>query len=146
MRKVIIAIFTILAAFLLLCAQSAPTRSEKIEIDLAFIDQTLSAKITEAPLRAIIAKIKAEKAIRFRLWLKGKESLLDRKISVRFSKLPIEEGIERIFRAMNYSLIFNKYGKLVGVFLVGKKPDRRRYRARRRAVMRRRSHPRVQRR
>ena len=146
MRKVIRAIFTILAAFLLLCAQSAPIRAERTKINLAFIDQTLSAKIVEAPLRAIIAKIRAEKGIRFRLWLKGTESLLHRKISVRFSKLPIKEGIERIFRAMNYSLIFNKRGKLVGVFLVGKKPDRGRYRARRRAVMRRRSHPRVQRR
>jgi len=94
-------------------------------IDLTLEDQTLSARIEEASLRAVIQEIKEETGVWVKLWLKGKEGALDERVSVRFKDLPVQQAFERIFSSMNHSLIFDGQHNLLGVFLLGT-PDRSR--------------------
>jgi hypothetical protein len=80
----------------------------------------LQADALIAPLRDIIAKLKKEKGIWFKLWFKGSEFVLDEKISAQFSDLSVDEGLGRIFSLMNYSLVFDQHDDVVGVFLLRK--------------------------
>lgn len=131
LRKAIVIFFGASLVFSLL---SADILAEEGKIELDIGDHTLSAAIKEAPLRGVIAKIKEEmQGVRFKLWLKRSKTSLDEKISVQFENLPIQKGMVRIFSTMNYSLIFDKYSKLLGVFLLGK-PAKARGRAKRRSV------------
>lgn len=116
--KAILASLVSSLAFLLL---SASLLAEERKIELDFGASTISADIKEAPLRAVVEEIKKhEEAVWFKIWLKGTKTSLDDKVSVRFTHLSIRDGMERIFSSMNYSLIFDQHGKLLGVFLLGR--------------------------
>jgi hypothetical protein len=97
----------------------SPLSADERDIHITLRNGTVSAKIREAPVRAIIGKLK-EKGIWFRLWFKEKEPLLDETVSVQFRKLSIQRGIERIFSSMNCSLVFDHHANLLGIFLLGK--------------------------
>jgi hypothetical protein len=141
MRKASKAIVIFIAASVLFFLSSALIIAEEGYIDLDFGNRTLSANIREAPLRAVIGEIrKAKEGIWFRIWLKGSKVSLDEKVSVQFKDLPILDGVKRILSPMNYSLIFDNHGKLLGVFLLGR--ARSRDRARGRAAVPRRRTPR----
>ena len=99
----------------------ASAQSQSVELNLS--EQTLSAKIREAPLRDIIETME-KKGVWFKLWLKGKESVLDERVSVTFKGLPVQQGLERILSTLNHCLVFDHNGHLSGVILLGK-PDRR---------------------
>ena len=130
MRKVTKAILTLLATFTLFFLQVDVLMAGGRNIDLQFNDQTLSARIREAPLRDIIAKLKREKGIWFKLWFKGSEFLLDEKVSAQFSDLSVDKGLGRIFSSMNYSLVFDQHDHVIGVVLLQKSPKSRSVRRR----------------
>ena len=136
------AIITFIVASLLVLLSPALLIAQEGYIDLDFGNRTFSATIKEAPLRAVIGEIEKEnEGISFRIWLKQSNVSLDEKVSVHFKGLPIPDGLKRILTPMNYSLIFDKNGRLLGVFLLGK-PARARGRARRRAAAPRKRTPR----
>ncbi len=83
---------------------------------LIFQGETLSAILVEEPLKNVFEKIQKQTEIRFRI----PESELDQRVSVQFERLTVREGIRRILRTMNYSLLFNQKNKLIGVFVFGK--------------------------
>ena len=112
-------VITVLVASFLFFAGPRPSQAETKTVELKFNHQTLSAKIREAPLREVIATIE-KKGIWFKLWFKGKESVLNEKVSVRFKGLPLKEGLERILSTLNHSLVFDSNGILSGVILLGK--------------------------
>ena len=116
MHSLIKTIFILFAASLFCFSISTVLRAQEGKIYLTFKDQTLSADLEEAPLKVIINRFKEEKGI----WFKGKESLLDEKVSLQFKDLPIEKGLQRILSDMNYSLLFDKDANVVGVILIGK--------------------------
>ena len=134
MEKAIIAPLWVFILFLL-GYNSASGEPRKIELD--FNNQMLSATIKSAPLRTVIAEIEEEKGVWFKLWLKGENSVLDEKVSVRFKNLPVKEGLERIFSPLNHCLVFDQDGTLSGVVLFGKPEPRRDWRRRRRVTPRR---------
>jgi hypothetical protein len=104
--------FVCLALLFLLCSAKA----EEMVMDLNIKDNTISANLIEAPFKDIIEKIEKEKGI----WFKGSDSITDEKLSVQFQDLSLQEALGRILSVLNYSLIFDKDSKLVGVFIVGK--------------------------
>lgn len=104
--------FVCLSLLFLLCSAKA----EDMVIDLNIKDNTISANLIEAPFKDIIEKIEQEKGI----WFKGSDSISDETLSVQFQDLPIQDALVRILSDLNYSLIFDKDSKLVGVFIVGK--------------------------
>jgi hypothetical protein len=144
MRKMNKAIIGLLWVFILFLLGYNFVYAEPGKIELDFNHQTLSATIKNAPLRNVIAEIKKEKGVWFKLWLRGKESILDEKYSVQFKELPVKDGIERIFSPLNYSLVFDQNDDLLGVVLLGK-PDKRRYGGSRRTTTRRRYPRRIRR-
>jgi len=86
------------------------------DIDLTVEDETLSARLRGIPLKIILEKLERERGIRFR----GDSSLLEEEVTVQFTQLPFVEGLKKILTTMNYSLIYGKNGKLVGVIVIGK--------------------------
>jgi hypothetical protein len=137
MGKVSKTILTSLVSSLAFLLFAASILAEERRIDLDFEASTLSADIKEAPLRAVVEEIKRqEEGIWFKIWLKGTKTSLDDKVSVRFTHLSIRAAMDRIFSAMNYSLIFDEHGKLLGVFLLGR-PARTRGEVRRVKTIRR---------
>ena len=90
---------------------------------------------------AVIEKIKKEGGVWFKVLFREKDSLLNEKISVQFEDLPIRNGLDRIFSMMNHCLIFDRNGKLLGVFFLGK-PEK----GRGRSTLRRSVHGRTSRR
>jgi hypothetical protein len=141
-NKVSKAIIPFIAVSLLVFLSPALSIAEEGYIDLDFGNRTFSANIKEAPLRAVIGEIEKEKeGIWFRIWLKESKVSLDERVSVHFKGLPVLDGLKRIFTTMNHSLILDKNGRLLGVFLLGK-PARVRGRATRRAIAPRKRTPR----
>ena len=134
MNKAIICLLWVFILFLL-GYDAAYAEPGKIELD--FNHQTLSATIKNAALGNVIAEIKKEKDVWFKLWLKGKESTLEEKVSVQFKDLPVKDGIERIFSPLNHCLVFDQNDDLLGVVLLGK-PEKSIYGDRRRTTTRRR--------
>jgi hypothetical protein len=86
------------------------------DIDLTIKGEVLSARLAGIPLKAVLEKLERERGI----WFKGNSSLLDETITVQFADLPIEEGLNRILASMNYSLVFDRNERLVGVIVVAR--------------------------
>lgn len=129
MNRVSKLLLALLVVFLPLFLSPA-VRAQEGRIHLDFEDQTVSANIREAPLKAVIEKIKSEEGVWFLNWFKGNESLFDEKISLRFRNLPVRDAMERIFSGINVALVFDSQNSIEGVFLFGK-PGKRRYTPRR---------------
>jgi type II secretory pathway component GspD/PulD (secretin) len=83
---------------------------------LIFQGATFSATLEEASLESVFDQILKETGI----WFRVPESDLDEKVSVQFKNLPVQEGLRRILRTMNYSLLFDQNNKLIGAFVFGR--------------------------
>jgi hypothetical protein len=109
------------ASFLIAVVFPNLLKAEEGIIEMDFKEHTVTADIEEAPLRTVIEEIKKEvQGVWFKIWLGGSVASLDERISVEFKDLSIRNGMERVFSAMNYSLVFDKHYKLIGVFILGK--------------------------
>jgi hypothetical protein len=105
----------LMAGTLLLCPFSSAW-SGKEDINLKIKDQTLSADLKDIPLRPILDKLKKESGI----WFNGDEALFEKKVTVQFKNLPLEEGLKRILSHVNYSIVFDSDGQLKGVSIFSK--------------------------
>jgi hypothetical protein len=83
-------VITVLVTSFLFFAGPRPSQAEIKTVELKFNHRMLSAMIREAPFREVIAAIE-KKGIWFKVWLKGKESVLNEKVSVKF-KGPSKRG------------------------------------------------------
>ena len=54
------------------------------------------------------------------IWWKGDQSVLEKKITVQFTDLSIEDGMRRILGLLDHCLFFDNQKGLIGVFLAGK--------------------------
>jgi hypothetical protein len=81
-----------------------PTVASRENIDLTIHGEVLSARLRGIPLKIILEKLERERGI----WFRGNTSLLDEAITVQFTDLPIEGGLNRILASMNYSLVFDR--------------------------------------
>lgn len=129
MFKVAITALILLAGPLVLFLTSVSAQTQEGKVKLNFEKETLSANIEQAPLRAVLNRIKKKEGIWYSTWFKG-ESTLDEKVSVQFRRLPIKDGLERILSDVNHSLVLDSSG-VVGVMLFGKQDRTRRYSPRR---------------
>ena len=129
MNKVSKLLLALLVASLLFFFLSPAIRAQEGRIYLDFANQTVSANIREAPLKAVIKKIKSEKGVWFLNWFKGSEFLFDEKVLLRFKNIPVGDAMQRIFSGINHALIFDSQHSIEGVFLFGKS-GKRRYRGR----------------
>lgn len=77
----------------------------------------ISASLKNASLDAVLKDIETQEKI----WFKGREALLEEKISVDFVNLPLHEGLKRILAGMNYMMLFDLNGRPVGINILGKK-------------------------
>jgi hypothetical protein len=98
--------------------------SQEIRLYLDFEQQRLSANIRNMPLKAVFDEITEKRGICFETSYVRDSSSLDEKISVRFTDLPVQDGLKRILAGMNYCIIFNGES-VVGVTLFGKAGTRR---------------------
>jgi hypothetical protein len=114
MAKIFIVCFTLM--FFCLGSFFSPS-SGKEEIGLKFNGQAISAELQGVSLRLILEKLNREKGI----WSKGDESVLEEKVSVRVTDLPLLEGLRRILSDFNHVLVFDRDKRLVGLFILGKK-------------------------
>ncbi len=97
-----------------------PSLSIAYSVDLIFKGETLSANLKEVPLKTVLEKISREKGV----WVEGKESVLEKKVSLEFRELSLTDGLKRILAPMNYSLVFDLERDLVGIIIIDKgKPD-----------------------
>jgi hypothetical protein len=103
-------------ACLLIAGFFSPALAKEGYTDLKFQGKTLSADVKKVPLKAILEKLKKEKGI----WFEGDESLFEEKVSVQFKDLPLLDGVKRILAHLNYSLMFDKNQRLVGVIVLGR--------------------------
>ncbi len=93
-----------------------PSLSTAYSVDLVFKGETLSANLKEVPLKTVLDKIREEKGI----WIEGKESVLEKKVSLEFRGLSLQDGLKRVLASMNYSLVFDLEKNLVGVIIIDK--------------------------
>ncbi|OQX10860.1 MAG: hypothetical protein BWK80_45330 [Desulfobacteraceae bacterium IS3] len=105
----------ILAVFIFFIFTGFPALSEAGKADIKFKGEMLSADIQNAPLKEVTEKIGKEKGI----WFKGEESLFEEKVSVRFTDIPLEQGLKRILGNLNHSIVFDKNSNVQGILIVG---------------------------
>lgn len=107
----------LLGLIILTLSISSPSTAWSAEGDmiLRFRGRMFSAHIQGVPLGLILKKLEREKGI----WFKGTSSLLDEKVTVQFTALSLEDAMKRILASTNYSLVFNRNGKLDGVVIIG---------------------------
>lgn len=131
MPKLILTLLASLIALLLLCGVVS---AQEKRLYLAFDQGRLTANIKNTPLNAVLDRIKEQRSIYFDKGFMRDPSLLDNDVSVQFTNLPVQDGLERILSGINHSLFF-KGDSVEGVMLLGK-PGKRIYRPPRRAVRR----------
>ena len=85
-------------------------------IALYFQKSSCTAYLDEQPLRNVIEKFRKDTGI----WIRVPEFLLAERVSVQFENLPIQEGLKRILRMMNYSFLFDQDNNLIGAFVFAK--------------------------
>lgn len=83
---------------------------------LVFQGGTFSANLVEESLKNVFEKLQKQTEIRFRI----PDSEMEEKVSVQFENLTLQEGLRRILRTMNYSLLFDRNNNLAAVFVFGK--------------------------
>jgi len=110
--KKLIIILTICTFFL--CCFS-PAFAREGNIDLKLDGDTLSADLKGAILGDILEDLNEERGI----WWKGDQSVLEEKVTVQFTDLSLENGMERILGFLDHCLFFDNEGVLIGVFLAG---------------------------
>lgn len=120
MSRVSQLVLALLVTSLLFFSLSPVIQAQEGKIYLDFRNQTVSANIKEAPLKAVIKKINSKKGVWFKKWLKGSEFLFDKKVSLRFKNIPVRDAMERIFSGINHAFIFDGQHSIEGVFLFGK--------------------------
>ena len=108
--------FALFFTGLLLVLFFYPVSSGAKEANLTINGEYLSADLKGVSLNAIFEALEREKGI----WFKGNLSLLDEKISVQFTDHSLEDGMKRILASMNYCLVYEGDGALVGAILIGK--------------------------
>jgi len=108
--------FALFFTGLLLVLFFHPASSGAKEANLTINGEYVSADLKGVSLNAIFEALEREKGI----WFKGNLSLLDEKISVQFTDHSLEAGMKRILASMNYCLVFESNGELVGAILIGK--------------------------
>jgi hypothetical protein len=132
MSKLILALCVSFFALLFLRGVAS---AQETRLYLAFAQGRLTANIKNTPLKAVLDRIKEQRSIYFDKGFMRDPSLLDNDVSVKFTNLPIQTGLERILSGLNHSLIF-KGDTVEGVMLLGK-PNKRTYRTPRRIIRRR---------
>jgi hypothetical protein len=113
-KKALVTISCGIAFFL--SGLTLPNWSIATGVDLVFKEETLSANLDEVPLKVVLEKISREKGI----WIKGKGSVLEGKVSLQFRDLSLQDGLRRILAQCNYILVFNRAGRLVELYIIGK--------------------------
>jgi len=93
-----------------------PGASVAKKTNLTINGKYLSVDLQGTSLKAVFETLEKEKGI----WIIGDPSLLDKKLSVKFTNHSLEDGIKKILASMNYCLVFDSDGALIGTFLVGK--------------------------
>ena len=81
--------------------------------DIFYAKEHLTAHLVEANLKEVLSSVAKEAKVEFSL----NEAIAIKKVSVRFDKLPLEEGIKRILRPFSYSMIFSHLGRLEKVII-----------------------------
>ncbi len=116
-------IVTLSWIFMFFCLASLSSASSDEErIDLNIKGRIMSAELEGVPLRLILEKLKREKGI----WYRGSEPELgEKRVSIRFKDLPLEEGLRRILSGMDHVLLFDQEKGLVGLVILGKKESGR---------------------
>ena len=108
--------FTLFFTGLLLVLIFYPESSGAKEANLTINGEYLSADLKKTSLNTIFEALEREKGI----WIKGNLSLLDEEVTVQFTDHSLEDGIKRILASMNYCLVFESDGVLLGAILIGK--------------------------
>lgn len=113
-KKALVIISCTIALFL--SGLTLPNWSIAAAVDLVFKEETLSANLKKVPLKVVLEKISREKGI----WFKGDASVLEGKVSLQFQNLTLHDGLKRILAQIDHSLVFNRAGRLIGLYIVGK--------------------------
>jgi hypothetical protein len=136
MCKVSQPVLTLFVISLLFFSIAPVIQAQEGRIYLEFENQSVSANIKGAPLKAVIKKINSKQGIWFKKWLKGSEFLFNEKVSLRCKNIPVHDAMEQIFSGINHAFIFDGQHSIEGVFLFGKS-SKIRYRSNRRSPRRR---------
>ena len=113
-KKALVTISCGIALFL--SGLTLPNWSIATGVDLVFKEETLSANLDEVPLKVVLEKISREKGI----WIKGKGSVLEGKVSLQFRDLSLQDGLSKILAQCNHILVFNRAGRLIELYIIGK--------------------------
>jgi len=87
------------------------------DVNITWRGEAVSADLTRVPLQDVFDKLQRDKDV----WFKVPESLLQKEISVHFRNLPFEEALKRLLAPVDYSLAFDRKGRLVGAIVLGEK-------------------------
>ncbi len=77
-------------------------------------DDHISIQAKGITLGKLLKEIEKKGGVEFKL----KKSLLEKKVSVSFRKLPLSEGLKKILYPLNYAFIHGLDGKISKVFIV----------------------------
>jgi len=110
-----------LVAFTFLIGPFSLPCAGKEAVNITWKEETLSADLVGVPLQDILEHLSKSQDI----WFKVHKSVLDRKVSVHFTELSVEQGLKRILTGLDYSLEFDSNGKPAGIVIVGDKASPR---------------------
>lgn len=117
--KVLFIIIGLCGAIVLLPAAALAQSVEDTGIDMVFNNRSVSTNLQNISLRLILEKLKKAEGISYT----GEESLLEKKISIRFNNLPLESAMERIMSRINHVFFYDRNKRLVGILILGEKSN-----------------------
>jgi len=87
-----------------MCFLGGGTAGLAAELSLTFESEVLSADVSRAPLEDVLGSL----AIKTDITIFLDQSLKDKKVSVRFSGLPLDEGIRKLISPYSSAIVYGK--------------------------------------
>jgi hypothetical protein len=89
-------------------------------LNVAIVGERISVRAMGVPLGELLEMIERETGIQFEV----DEGILEEKIFVDLTDLPLSEGIKKILPALNHAILYGPSGKIRRVVLIGRAKPR----------------------
>jgi type II secretory pathway component GspD/PulD (secretin) len=106
--------------FILFCALTslfpAALQGNERKAFLVFSGNLVTAELRDAPLNLVLNELKEKKGLK----VQGEEKVKEATVSGSFHEVPLATTLARILSRFNYSIIYDRHDRLVGIFIAGK--------------------------
>lgn len=91
-----------------------PLSASEATNEIFYAQNQLTVHLKEANLKEVLFAVAKVAEVEFTIH----KVIADEKVSVQFDRLPLEEGIKKVLRPFNHSIVFDSSGRLIKIIIL----------------------------